>query len=73
MSKAAGGFEMYRLLHQRYDRVTKDAEVLVMADITKMGAHQTSSSKDLRDKLANLQANIYAYEMMLGIIPDSVL
>ena len=57
-AKTVVGYEMFRFLHQRYDRVTEDAEGLRTAEITKFGAHPASSLKDLRDKLANLQSKV---------------
>ena len=56
--KTAVGYEMFRFLHQRYDRVTEDAEALMTAEISKCWAHPASSLKDLRDQLANLQSKL---------------
>ena len=64
------GLEMYRLLHQRYDKVTADAEALMTSDITRMGAHQAKNLEDLRDKLAVLQAKVSSYRKRLGKEPS---
>ena len=72
-AKNIGGFEMFRLLHQRYDRVTVDMEAMMMADIAKLGASQATSLKQLRDKLATLQSKISEYEQTLGKSPSTEL
>ena len=67
------GVEMHRLLHQRYDKVTADAEAMMTSEITRMGAHQAKNLEDLRDKLAVLQAKVADYRKRLGKEPTEEL
>ena len=64
--KVAGGFEMYRTLSQRYDRVTEDHEALLTSEISKMAASQAANLRDLGNKLLTLEAKIEAYQLKLG-------
>ena len=72
-AKLAGGFEMWRLLHQRYDRVSEETAALMTAAITKLGAHQASNLQDLRGKLATLERVVENYVTKLQVEPDAVL
>ena len=67
------GVEMHRLLRQRYDKVTADAEAMMMSKIKRMGAHQAKNLEDLRDKLAVLQAKVADYRKRLGKEPTEEL
>ena len=53
--------------------MTEDAEALMTAEITKIGAHPASSLKDLLDKLAKLQPKVSEFEPILNKSPDNVL
>lgn len=72
-AKLAGGLEMYRLLHQRYDRISEDTEALLSAAITKLGANQASNLHDLRDKLTILEKTVEQYSEKMGHEPPESL
>ena len=68
--KLAGGFEMYRVPSQRYDRITLDHESLMLSEISKMAGTQASSLKDLANKMLVLESKIEAYQLKLGKEPE---
>ena len=68
--KLAGGFEMYRTLSQRYDRITEDHEALLTSEISKMAGSQATNLRDLGNKLLTPEAKTEAYQLKLGKEPE---
>ena len=61
---------MYRVLHQKYGKVGEDTEALLIANNTRIGAHQATDIKDLADKLVTLELAVEAHEVKMRREPD---
>ena len=68
-----GGFEMFRVLSEKYDKVTADAESLLLADIAKLGGKQCRDVRELDSKVTDLERAIDAFTERIGKAPDESL
>ena len=68
-----GGMEMFRLLHQKFDQVSSDAEGLLTAEITQLSASPAKTLRELANKVTELEARAQAYRERLSKSPDDTL
>ena len=65
-----GGFEMYRILSQKFDKVTADLESLMISEIAKFSGKQCKDIKELADRLTELEKASEGFQERIGRMPD---
>ena len=68
-----GGFEMYRVLNQKFDKVTADLESLMISEIAKISGKQCKDIKESADRLTELEKASEGFQERIGRMPDASL